>query len=258
MSAILFGSPWAALKSWAGVTPGLSRTNVGPPAGSPVTVDTTLTPPDSSAPPTVIVFPFIFTVITGRAVLCPVRAAGAVWAASAVPPGMARDRPAATRAAVMLLRIAGSPFQGAFAASRAPMRGLADSVHSARMRTPDRPGTWALLRTWAAGVDYAAPAASSAPSQCGFALTKPHDRRRSPLPSYYHKPPHPLPSPGLPIPVPKTQARPGAPLPQPVRAPPGHLPWPADARHNRAIGHVPTKRNHCDLTNTYSICSARR
>src|SRR5690348_6995110 len=111
MSAALFGSPWAALRNWATVTPLLSRMNVGLPAGSPVTVDTTLTPPDWSAPPTVIVFPVIVTVITGRAVLGPVRAAGAVWAASAVPPGMARDRPATTRTAVMLLRIAGSPFR---------------------------------------------------------------------------------------------------------------------------------------------------
>src|SRR6185312_14610153 len=109
MRATLSGPPWAALKNWATVTPGLRRTNVGPPAGSPVTVDTTLTPPDTSAPPTVIVFPVIVTVITGRAAPGPVRAAGAVWAASAVPPGMARDRPAATTAAVMLLRIAGSP-----------------------------------------------------------------------------------------------------------------------------------------------------
>src|SRR5690348_5876628 len=139
MSAILFGSPWAALKSWAGVTPGLSRTNVGPPTGSPVTVDTTLTPPDCSAPPTVIVFPVIFTVITGRAVPCPVWAAGAVWAASAVPPGMARDRPAATRAVVMLLRIAGSPFQVLVPPAGRRMRGLASSVASARMHTPDGP-----------------------------------------------------------------------------------------------------------------------
>src|SRR5690348_13914166 len=111
MSATLFGSPWAALKNWATVTPWLRRTNVGPPAGSPVTVDTTLTPPDCSVPPTVIVFPFIFTVITGRAARCPVWAAGAVWAARAVPPGMARDRPATATAAVMLLRIADPPFR---------------------------------------------------------------------------------------------------------------------------------------------------
>src|SRR6266700_7727318 len=111
MSATLFGSPWTALSSWATVTPRSRRINVGAPAGSPVTVDTTLTPPDCSAPLTVIFFPFIATLITGRAALGPVWAAGAVWAASAVPPGMARDRAAATTAAVMLLRIADPPFR---------------------------------------------------------------------------------------------------------------------------------------------------
>src|SRR5690242_5081440 len=139
MSATLFGSPCAALKNWATVTPLLSRMNVGLPAGSPVTVDTTLTPPDWSAPPTVIVFPVIVTVITGKAALGPVRAAGAVWAASAVPPGMARDRPATTRTVVMLLRIAGSPFKVLVPPAGRHMRGLAGSVNSARMHTPDGP-----------------------------------------------------------------------------------------------------------------------
>jgi hypothetical protein len=59
-------------------------------------------------------------VFTGSAALAPVRAAGAVWAANAVPPGMASNRPAATTAAVMLLRIAGSPFQVLMPAGRAP------------------------------------------------------------------------------------------------------------------------------------------
>src|SRR5689334_14211788 len=137
MSAMLFGSPWAALKSWAGVTPGLRRMNVGPPTGSPVTVDTTLTPPDCSAPPTVIFVPFIFTVITGRAALCPVWTAGAVWAASAVPPGMARDRPAATRAVVMLLRIAGSPFQVLLPPAGRHRRGWPAALIAPRMHKPD-------------------------------------------------------------------------------------------------------------------------
>src|SRR5689334_3100776 len=139
MSAMLFGSPWAALKSWAGVTPGLRRMNVGPPTGSPVTVDTTLTPPDRSAPPTVIVFPFIFTVITGRAVLCPVWTAGAVWAASAVPPGMANDRPAATKAVVMLLRIAGSPFGCWCRQPGAGCAGWPAALIAPRMHKPDGP-----------------------------------------------------------------------------------------------------------------------
>src|SRR5437016_4690376 len=85
-----------------------------------------------------MLFPFIFTVITGRAVLCPVWAAGAVWAASAEPPGMASDRPAATRAVVMLLRIAGSSFR-CCCRQRRRMRGLVSSVDSARMHKPDGP-----------------------------------------------------------------------------------------------------------------------
>src|SRR5690242_18693118 len=128
MSATLFGSPCAALKNWATVTPLLSRMNVGLPAGSPVTVDTILTPPDWSAPPTVIVFPVIFTVITGRAALAPVRAADVVWAASAVPPGMARDRPAAATAAVMLLRIADPPFRVLLPPAGRGLRGLVSGV----------------------------------------------------------------------------------------------------------------------------------
>src|SRR5438477_9398697 len=181
MSAILFGSPWAALKSWAGVTPGLRRMNVGPPAGSPVTVDTTLTPPDCSAPPTVIFVPFIVTVITGRAVLCPVWAAGTVWAASAVPPGMASDRPAATRAVVMLLRIAGSPFrcwcrQPGAACAGWPAALIAPECTS---RTVRHAGTLTHLglRGLTARPRPHPPPLHDADSP----LTKPHDRRRSPL-----------------------------------------------------------------------------
>ena len=80
--------------------------NVGAPAGSPVTVDTTVTPPDCSAPLTVIFFPFIATLITGSAPpRAAARAGGAERAASAAPPGMAGDRPAATAAAPAVMEV---------------------------------------------------------------------------------------------------------------------------------------------------------
>jgi len=59
--------------------------NVGAPAGSPVTVDTTLTPPDCSAPLTVIFFPFIATLITGSAAPCAADRAGGGYERPARP-----------------------------------------------------------------------------------------------------------------------------------------------------------------------------
>ena len=93
----LFGSLAALLcsraKNWARVTPGSSRTKIGAPCGSLVTVETIRTPPDCSAPLTVIFFPFIATEIFGsEARWCAV----AAWDA---PPDNASERAAATAVA---------------------------------------------------------------------------------------------------------------------------------------------------------------
>jgi hypothetical protein len=65
-----------------------------------VTFDTTRTAPDCSAPLTVIVLPFMVTVIVGSDELWDTRRApGDALVASAALPGMARMSPAATAAA---------------------------------------------------------------------------------------------------------------------------------------------------------------